>query len=194
MGRLLPKSAGGEAAHPGVSGAVILMASASHEGVELTALLLRGPSCPAISDDGGRRIQGRRARRRGVDVRGAGDGGTHPLGEDPGDGQQPVEAIDAVADLVPHRDVLGGLGGLSIDAHMPRLASACRRRTGLDLPHAPQPDVDTSRRRCTWSVVAAGGGTGVSCHGGILSRRLSGGTWEGADAVRLRALGVGPEE
>ena len=102
MERLLQKSTGGEAAHPRVSEAVILMAPASHEGVELTSFLLRRPARPAISDDGGRRVQRRRARGRGVDVRGPGDGCPHPLSEDPSDGQQAVEPVDTVADLVPH--------------------------------------------------------------------------------------------
>jgi len=125
MGRLLQKSVDGEAAH--LSSVVVSpMAASSHEGVELASLLLRGAAGTTIPNDCGRGIQGRRTRGRGIDVRGAGNRGTHPLGEDPSNSEKPVEAVDAVADLVSHRDVLGWLGGLTVDTHVPRLAGTRR--------------------------------------------------------------------
>ena len=147
------------------------MAATSHESVELTPLLLRGPTSAPVPDDSGRRIQGRRTRGRGIDVRGAGNRGTHPLGEDPSNSEKPVEAVDAVADLVSHRDVLGWLGGLTVDTHVPRLAGTRRSRAGLNLPHAPQPDVDTSRCRSARVTAATGCGLRTSCHGVILGGR-----------------------
>jgi len=164
MGRLLQKSVGGEAAH--LSSVVVSpMAASSHEGVELASLLLRGAAGTTIPDDCGRGIQGRRTRGRGVDVRSTGDRRAHPLGENPGYREKPVETVDAVADLVSHRDVLGRLDGLAIDAHVSCLAGTRCGRAGLDLPHTPQPDIDTCRRRPVRVAGAGGPGLRTSCHG-----------------------------